>query len=122
MRTSGRSGAELHIVWCAGLCSKGGFGALLFVLGYPLYWGRNKLSRGNIVPAALKNIKYIPPMWFGTSCTLVLSRLLVSVGDLMLEVLETLQVQERAIKAMKGLTGLINEHINGGCTLMEDAH
>lgn len=57
-------------------------------------------------------------MWFDTSRTLVLLRLLISVGDLMLEVLETLQVQEEAIKAMKGLAGLINEHINGGCTLV----
>lgn len=54
-------------------------------------------------------------MWFSTSgerdpSTLVPLRLLVSVGDLMLEVLETSQVQERAVKAMKGLTGLINEY------------
>lgn len=56
-------------------------------------------------------------MRFGTSCTLALLRLLVSVGDLMLEVL---QVQERAIKAKSGLTGLINEHVNGVFTLGVD--
>lgn len=54
-------------------------------------------------------------MWFSTGgkhdlSTLVLLRLLISVGDLILEVLEISQVQERAIKAMKGLTGLINEY------------
>ena len=54
-------------------------------------------------------------MWFSTRgehdpSTLVLLRFLISVGDLILEVLETSQVQEGAMKVMRGLTGLINEY------------
>lgn len=44
------------------------------------------------------------------ACILVLLRSLTSVGDLTVEVFETLQVQKRAMKVMKGLTGLINEY------------